>query len=319
MANKLTNDQKEVITKTLNENNSLIITQNLWNILSIKLDIRSILCYNRRLSNSDFNVRIGYSWDEYQFGVHSTKALVQINCIHCQSLYVALAQKLFYRRHKVNVCPDCYRTIYLYDKEWRANNSASQKIAQNKEETLKKHRENSRLLWIGDHGKIMRAANKLSNSRPDVREKIAATMRKKWEDTNYRDRISGKGSYKHTGKYNGCISYHSKLELAFLLWCTDNNLNVTRCDFGIMYINPVNMKQHKYYPDFIVDNQIIEIKGQRWIDLAPETFAAKINALSSYCDINKCSFKVLLDKDLKDYWKKANSYHEAQKQKVYSI
>jgi hypothetical protein len=61
-------------------------------------------------------------------------------------------------------------------------------------------------------------------------------------------------------------------------------------------------------------NVIVEIKGQRWIDVALETFKAKIDALRKYCESIGCIYRVFYDKDLKAYVKKANSYHETQKQ-----
>lgn len=227
-----------------------------------------------------------------------------------------LAFRLSFRKHKVQACPKCYSERYLYDEEWCAKNSASQSVAQNRPETLEKHRENSRALWVGDHGVLMREAQQRTVSDPAYRAKMARIMREKWaSDPDYRDRVSGRGVYKHTGTYEQTIVYHSKLELAFLLWCVDNQKQVVRCDFSVPYVDPVDNKEHDYYPDFIVDvNTIVEVKGQRWIDASPTTYQAKIEALAKYCVVNGQPYRVVLDGDLKGYAKKATAYHEAQKQ-----
>lgn len=310
----LTDDQMTLVTSILKDNDALIITRHLWAQLEPQLEMNE-LAFARRRTSSKFNVVLGFDWDEYEWGKHSTKALVQIRCIHCSTVYVGIARKLFARRHKVQVCPQCYIRFYLYDAEWRAKNSASQLIAQNKPETLEKHRKNSRALWVGEHGNVMRKAQLKTVSDPVYQTNMSRIMRNKWaSDVNYRDRVSGKGKYKHIGIYEDTIVYHSKLELAFLLWCEDNEKHAVRCDISIPYVDPEDKREHDYYPDFIIDNMIVEVKGQRWIDISPMTYRAKIDALAKYCDVNGTSYRVILDKDLKAYVKRANAYHETQKQ-----
>lgn len=310
----LMQEQMGAVTEALRADGSLLITQRLWSQLEPVLGINR-MTYARRSTLSGFEPKIGFDWDEYEWGVHSTKALVQIRCIHCQAVYVGLAVKLFARRHHVQACPKCYVERYLYDEEWRAKNSASQSIAQNRPETLERHRENSRAQWVGDHGKLMREAQLKAVSKPAYRDNMARVMRDKWaSDPDYRDRVSGKGVYKHVGTYDGVTVYHSKLELAFLLWCAHRGKRVVRCDFSVPYVDPVDGKEHDYYPDFVVDGAIVEVKGQRWIDASPPTWRAKLEALAKYCDANQRSYRVVLDTDLKDYSRLANAYHEAQKQ-----
>lgn len=315
----LTWEQMNTVTEALRADGSLIITQQLWKQLQPKLNLNN-MSYARRATASGFEPRIGFDWSEYVWGKHSTKALVQIRCIHCLTVYAGLAVKLFARRHSVQVCPKCYSGRYLHDAAWRAKNAASQTVAQNKPETLKKHRENSRAMWVGDHGKLMREAQQRTVSDPTYRANMARVMRNKWaSDPCYRDRINGKGVYKHVGTYEGSIVYHSKLELAFLLWCADNEKSVVRCDFSVPYIGPIDGKEHDYYPDFVVDGVIVEVKGQRWIDTSPSTYRAKIDALAKHCNANGTAYRVVLDKDLKAYGKRANAYHEAQKQNSHPV
>ncbi len=310
----LTQVQMDAVTEALKADGSQLITQQTWECLQPVLDMNK-MTFARRATVTGFDVSIGFAWEEYELGIHSTKALVQLRCIHCATVYVGKAFKLFARRHKVQVCPQCYVDKYLYDAAWRAQNSASQLVAQNRPETLERHRENSRFLWVGEHGKVMRDAQLKAVSDPAYQVNMARIMRDKWaSDPNYRDRVSGRGVYKHVGIHEGDTVYHSKLELAFLLWCADNEKHVVRCDFSVPYVDPVDGKGRDYYPDFVVDGAIVEVKGQRWIDTSPSTYHAKISALAQYCSVNGCSYRVVLDKDLKAYGKRANAYHEAQKQ-----
>lgn len=315
----LTREQMDMVTEALRADSSQLITQATWERLQSLLGINKV-AFARRATASGLDIHIGYAWEEYVPGTHSTKALVQLRCIHCATVNMMLAVKLLARRRYIQACVKCYSERYLYDKEWRAKNSASQSIAQNRPETLERHREKSRAMWVGDHDKLMREAQKRMVSDPAYKENMARIMRDKWaSDPDYRDRVSGRGVYKHVGLHEGVTVYHSKLELAFLLWCEDNRKHVARCDFSVSYVDPTDGKEHNYYPDFEVDGAIVEVKGQRWIDASPPTWRAKLEALENWCIVNQRSYRVILDVDLRTYWKKANAYHEAQKQDSRSV
>lgn len=62
----------------------------------------------------------------------------------------------------------------------------------------------------------------------------------------------------HTGYFNG-IRYDSSWELAFLLYHFDNNIPIKRCNEIRTYT--IDGVQKRYFPDFIVNNKIYEIKG----------------------------------------------------------
>lgn len=316
----LTAEQINLIELTLKRHDSIIITQAIWQELQSVLNMNS-LTFARRRSASNRNFHIGYSWEEYQLTSVSKKSIVQITCQYCTQKYIALAFKLAFRKHKISACALCYREHHQYDDEWRKQNSVKQKIAQNKETTLQKHRENSRKLWVGARGVLMREAHKKSVSRPAYKEKMTNIMRAKWEsDPEYRNRVCGKGVYKHTGLYDLELSYHSKLELAFILQCIESKRRIKRCDIHVDYFDSETNTTRKYYPDFIVDDTtIVEVKGQRWIDISPIIFAAKCDAIVMYAQKHNLQFRVVLDIDLKQYIKQANIYHETQKQKVNSI
>ena len=67
----------------------------------------------------------------------------------------------------------------------------------------------------------------------------------------------GSGRSKH-GWYKG-IWCDSSYELAWVIYQLDHNIPFTRNTISYEYI--FNGKQYQYYPDFIQDNQLIEIKG----------------------------------------------------------
>lgn len=62
----------------------------------------------------------------------------------------------------------------------------------------------------------------------------------------------------HHGWYKGywCDSTY---ELAYLIYNLDHNISIERCSEIFEYIN--EGKKHTYHPDFIVNSEIIEIKG----------------------------------------------------------
>ena len=68
-----------------------------------------------------------------------------------------------------------------------------------------------------------------------------------------------KSGRSRSGWYKG-IYCASTWELAFLIYHLDHNIDIKRCKEKRTYI--FNGGVHSYYPDFIVNNQIIEIKGQ---------------------------------------------------------
>ncbi len=89
------------------------------------------------------------------------------------------------------------------------------------------------------------------------------TCKRKWLNENspgncggYREG-SGRGK---SGWYKG-IHCDSSWELAYLMYHLDNNIKIERCKKSYEY--NYNNEIHKYYPDFIVNNTLIEIKGYK--------------------------------------------------------
>lgn len=61
-----------------------------------------------------------------------------------------------------------------------------------------------------------------------------------------------------SGLYHG-IHCDSSWELAFVIYCEDHNIDIIRNNKWLTYI--YQNKEYKYYPDFIINNQLYEIKG----------------------------------------------------------
>ena len=145
----------------------------------------------------------------------------------------------------------------------------------------------------------------------------------------------------HPEKYQGDadnIIYRSSWELHFFQWCDRNDsvLKYAAEEFSIPYVNPVDGRVHRYYPDALVEMKrpngeikkyLIEIKPKR--QCAPPTKPASGKTTKTYinevktwakneakwkyaaefCKDNGVEFKILTEDDLgiKPYGKRRNS------------
>ena len=95
---------------------------------------------------------------------------------------------------------------------------------------------------------------------------------------------SGRGKQ---GWYKG-IHCDSSWELAYLVYHLDHNLYIERCKEKRQYV--WNNKQHTYYPDFITNDGIIEIKGystDQWKSKEEQNSDVKVlykNEIKPYLD-----------------------------------
>ena len=138
-----------------------------------------------------------------------------------------------------------------------------------------------------------------------------------------------RGKYKLTKpeKYAGNpnnIVYRSLLERRFMVYCDTNPgiVNWASEELPVRYYNPLDKKDHRYFPDFVVktvnnDKYMIEIKPSRQVtkpkppkkktkSYMRESFEyiknqAKWSAAKSYCDDNGMQFKLITEKDLGKY------------------
>lgn len=92
------------------------------------------------------------------------------------------------------------------------------------------------------------------DSEEKRKQKISNTMKNNHKSGGYRMN-SGRGK---KGWYKG-IFCDSSWELAFVIWNIENNKSIERCKEKREYI--FKGEKHIYIPDFIVEDEVIEIKG----------------------------------------------------------
>ena len=129
-------------------------------------------------------------------------------------------------------------------------------------------------------------------------------------------------SYENCGGYReGCYGYGkqgwykgifcgSTFELVYLIYCLDHNIDIKRCDESFEY--ELNGTKHTYHPDFIVDGNIIEIKGYDRGDVS-----AKMKSLGNR------PYKLLYYKDI-DYMfdyvaENYNKHHSGKNNNFYEL
>ena len=92
------------------------------------------------------------------------------------------------------------------------------------------------------------------DSEEKRKQKISNTMKNNHKSGGYRMN-SGRGK---KGWYKG-IFCDSSWELAFVIWNIENNKPIERCKEKREYI--FKGEKHIYIPDFIVEDEVVEIKG----------------------------------------------------------
>lgn len=268
------------------------------------------------------------------FGISNYKLIIE-ECIRCKCEYnYSSVKKFMYTRNKQqdkkhlwNTCARCWLRIQTSENDvWKNNNRKSQLIAQNKPEQKIKNSKGVSKSWSDERKK---KASDLLKKRwsedEDFKQKglynISWTQKK---DDRYDKIISkslGIGGLK--GIYNN-IRYDSALELAYILYCIDNNLNLIRYNLnGILY-NDENNKIRYYIPDFIINNTtIIEIKGfGLFYKKNYNRNLLKINAVKKWCQDNNFEYIIIYSNDLnlKKYYKKARKLHyEIKKENISKI
>lgn len=105
-------------------------------------------------------------------------------------------------------------------------------------------------------GKIKHWATGLTKETDERVKLISEKLKNNPNGGGYREH----SGYGKSGWYKN-IFCNSTWELAYVIYCLDNNINIKRCNLYYEYLDE-NDNIHKYYPDFIINNeQIIEIKG----------------------------------------------------------
>lgn len=111
---------------------------------------------------------------------------------------------------------------------------------------------------------------------------------------------TGKGK---KGWYKGFYC-SSTYELAYIIYCLDNNISIER--YKGYYWYEYENKKHKYFPDFILgDDSLVEIKGF-WTELVDVKAAA----------VNDRKLTILYYDDLKDILKYVCSKYNVKENKL---
>lgn len=134
------------------------------------------------------------------------------------------------------------------------------------------------------------------------RKKISETCKINKKSGGYR---TGSGHGKK-GWYKG-IFCDSTWELAYVIYCLDHNVNIERNKQLFDY--EYNGEVHKYLPDFVVEGQLVEVKGwkdQKWKAKEKKFNNIKIidkNEIQKYIDYVKQKYNC---KDLADMYDSRN-------------
>lgn len=199
----------------------------------------------------------------------------KVPCKNCECLFSRTSKELkksFEIRKGHEWENDTYCSISCFNKyihnykEWRENNSKAQLKIQGTEEQKEKNRQGV-LRSRKDPEKYKKwiEAVRKNAAREEYRQKISETSKKNWKDPKYREKMYNNGKF-HTsihGDYNslnfGIIRFESSYEFLYLFIKDIENKKIERFDKPIDYI--LEGKQRRYFPDFIEDGKIIEIKS----------------------------------------------------------
>lgn len=122
-------------------------------------------------------------------------------------------------------------------------------------------RKNESLIW--NKGKTKETDERVMNSSLKLKGRTSFMKGKHFQKPYDNSKgLSGglrKGAGRgKKGRYKG-IWCDSSWELAYLIYCLENDKKIERCTEYFEYV--FENKTHKYFPDFIVDGTYVEIKG----------------------------------------------------------
>lgn len=111
-------------------------------------------------------------------------------------------------------------------------------------------------------------------SLPETIEKSRQTKLEEYGDAEYRNQKQGRETrLRRYGRESGftCrynyfgMMFDSSWELAVWIYCIDHNIPIIRTPFAYEYITKSGKTKH-YYPDFMINGKLVEIKGDHLID-----------------------------------------------------
>lgn len=99
----------------------------------------------------------------------------------------------------------------------------------------------------------------------DIRKKSEATCLRKYGVSSYSKTYAAQRTRRSQYQYNGMF-FDSSYELSYFLWALYNNKAIDRPSVTFEY--SANGRTHVYIPDFIVDGELVEIKGAHFFNEA---------------------------------------------------
>ena len=301
----LTKEQQQKVLEILDRDGTTILYNKHFKELG--LNRRT---YNRRRAVSDFKIETGFSRDEWE--IAKCKQKIEFFCENCGQQTKTLVDKIRNRKYEEArwVCQSCVLRITANTKGWREANSRAQFIAQNRPEVKAKNRQAQ--FKRHQEPKMKERYRKIGKElweNQDYRDKQIEIMLKRWREPEYAKKASWNGRSKYQGYYSG-IFYQSLVELSFILW---KDGKVERYELKpIPYLK--EGKIHSYYPDFIIDSTIIEVKGSlKGYYNKPERrelIRIKQKAAEEYCRKTGRSYRIVVKKDIPtEFYKKAKEIH----------
>lgn len=202
----------------------------------------------------------------------------------------------------------CFNKCIHNYKEWRENNSKAQLKIQGTEEQKEKNRQG--VLKSRQNQEIyerwIKGVRK-NAEKEEWRKKIGVSSKKKWEEPEYREKMYNNGKF-HTSIHgdfysinSGVIRFESSYEFLYLFIKDIEGMEIKRFDKPIDYL--LNDKQRRYFPDFIENKKIIEIKSHAILNKKEDDLnmqKQKEIALQDYISNSDLynGYKVLYEEDL---------------------
>lgn len=119
--------------------------------------------------------------------------------------------------------------------------------------------------------------------------------------------VSNRGGRGKKGWYKGFFC-SSTYELAFLIYCLDKNIPIQKCPY--VYEYEYEGLKHKYHPDFLINDTIVEIKGFYTDIVRAKTEAVKDRQivvlyrqnLAEVFDYIQSTYNKTVDKNIQDLY-----------------
>jgi hypothetical protein len=272
----------------------------------------SRISYMRRAVASGMRFGVGFPLARVHDHELPGKATIIFDCTSCSSSYFENKHDLL-ERGDIDICGSCLRRKKCRSPERRASNSRAQFIAQNRPEVKEKMSAALKATWVRDYDSRCESMKKSYANNPSHRENVSKSSLRNWQRDEYARKIELKSRSKW-GHYKG-IFYQSLCELAFLLWCEDNDKTVRRFVGSIPY--EFDGKIRSYRPDFVVDEKlVIEVKHsmEHEADLGRvKIVEAKYHSLKEYCERNGLFARLVeVSKDIRAHYKRSREVHDGK-------